>query len=111
MTEDKKIKEGVPSSSGPKMPEKANEQQKRDEVEQSYEQIQIELFDDDNHNPGEPEMLGATKQERHTFHRQTLIIDESLVTSIERAGYPKPYILASLNSDDLNHTTTFYYLL
>ena len=80
-------------------------------MEQSYEQIQIELFDDNDENPDGTTRLGESKQERHTFHRQTLIIDELLVNTIEKTGYPKPYILASLNNDDLNHTTTFYYLL
>ena len=78
------------------------------EVEQSYEQIQIELFDDDNPEGAE---LGATKQERNTFHRQTLIIDDEKVAAIEKTGYPRTYIMASLNNDDLNHATTFYYLL
>ena len=43
--------------------------------------------------------------------RSTLVIDEASVTEIERSGYPKSYIMASLNNDDLNHVTTFYYLL
>ena len=78
------------------------------EVEQSYEQIQIELFDDANTEGAE---LGVTKQERNTFHRQTLIIDDEKVAAIEKTGYPRAYIMASLNNDDLNHATTFYYLL
>ena len=40
-----------------------------------------------------------------------MVIDEASVEEIERNGYPKPYIMASLNNDDLNHVTTFYYLL
>jgi len=40
-----------------------------------------------------------------------MVIDEAMVSEIERCGYPKPFILSSLNSDDLNHVTTFYYLL
>ena len=43
--------------------------------------------------------------------RSTLVIDEASVTEIERSGYPKSYIMASLNNDDLNHVTTFYYPL
>ena len=109
MTEDKKIKGSPKTTSGPR---KAIEQPKNatNEMEQSYEQIQIELFDDMNQN-ADGAGIGETKQERHTFHRQTLIIDEALVSFIERSGYPKPYIMASLNNDDLNHITTFYYLL
>ena len=109
MTENEKVKNTPKTASGPK---KAMEQPKSvvNDMEQSYEQIQIELFDDANENP-DGTGLGETKQERNTFHRQTLIIDDQLVNVIEKAGYPKPYIMASLNNDDLNHSTTFYYLL
>lgn len=40
-----------------------------------------------------------------------MVIEEGSVTEIERCGYPKPYIMATLNNDELNHVTTFYYLL
>jgi len=50
--------------------------------------------------------MGQTNQQR-----LTMVIDEASVTEIEKCGYPKPYIMSSLNSDDMNHVTTFYYLL
>ena len=40
-----------------------------------------------------------------------MVIDEASVAEIEKCGYRKPYIMASLNNDDMNHVTTFYYLL
>ena len=40
-----------------------------------------------------------------------MVIDEASVIEIEKCGYPKSYIMSSLNNDDLNHVTTFYYLL
>ena len=40
-----------------------------------------------------------------------LVIDQSVITDIEKSGYPKPYITTSLQSDDLNYVTAFYYLL
>ncbi len=40
-----------------------------------------------------------------------MVIDEASVSEIEKSGYPKSYIMASLNNDDLNHVTTYYYLL
>lgn len=43
--------------------------------------------------------------------KPTVVIDEGAIGEIEKNGYPKPYIMASLNNDDLNHVTTFYYLL
>jgi predicted deacylase len=41
----------------------------------------------------------------------TLIVEEHLLQQIERSNFPKAYIVASLNNDELNHVTTFYYLL
>ena len=41
----------------------------------------------------------------------TLILDESLLEQVEQAGFPKVHLVASLNNDELNHATTFYYLL
>ena len=40
-----------------------------------------------------------------------MVIDEGSVGEIEKSGYPKPFVMASLNNDDLNHVTTYYYLL
>ena len=40
-----------------------------------------------------------------------MVICEASVSAIEKCGYPKPYIMSSLNNDELNHVTTFYYLL
>jgi len=41
----------------------------------------------------------------------TLVINESALAFMEKAGYPKTYILKKLNKGDLNHCTTFYHLL
>lgn len=38
-------------------------------------------------------------------------MDEIILTQVEKAGFPKAFIIASLNNDDLNHVTTYYYLL
>lgn len=40
-----------------------------------------------------------------------LVIDQGLVAEIERNGFPRQYLVASLNSDDLNYATAYYYLL
>lgn len=40
-----------------------------------------------------------------------LVIDQSVIADIEKSGYPKAYITTSLQSDDLNYVTAFYYLL
>jgi hypothetical protein len=40
-----------------------------------------------------------------------LIIDESIVAAIEKFGYPKDYIVKSLNMNELNYSSTSYYLL
>lgn len=42
---------------------------------------------------------------------QTLVIDEKLISDIEVNGFPKQYIINSLNNDDMNYVTTYYYLL
>jgi len=41
----------------------------------------------------------------------TLMLDEKIVADVERSGYPKQYIIQSLNNDELNHATTYYYLV
>lgn len=40
-----------------------------------------------------------------------MIMDEHFLEQIERSNYPKAYTVASLNNDELNYVTTFYYLL
>ena len=42
---------------------------------------------------------------------QTLVVDERIVADVEAAGFPKQFIVSSLNNDELNYVTTFYYLL
>ena len=112
--------------------------------DQSYEQIQIELFEDDEDavakasdengvNDGKKNnqislirvqgsaennksaSIGARKSGTTAAdvvtERKTMVIDEASVREIERNGYPKSYIMASLNNDDLNHVTTYYYIL
>lgn len=41
----------------------------------------------------------------------TLVIDDKILQEIEVAGFPKNYIINSLNNDELNYVTTFYYLM
>jgi hypothetical protein len=41
----------------------------------------------------------------------TLVIDEKIVSEIENVGFPKNYIINSLNNDELNYVTTYYYLM
>jgi len=38
-------------------------------------------------------------------------MDERNLQQIEKSNFPKAYTVASLNNDELNHVTTFYYLL
>ena len=41
-----------------------------------------------------------------------VVIDPSLINEIERSGgFPATYTTNSLNSDELNYATAFYYLL
>ena len=42
---------------------------------------------------------------------QTLVLNELFVVEVEKCGFPKSYIVNSLNNDELNYATTFYYLL
>lgn len=42
---------------------------------------------------------------------ETLVLNEKLVNEVEKCGFPKSYICNSLNNDDMNYATTFYYLL
>lgn len=42
---------------------------------------------------------------------QTLILDDKVISEIERQGFPKTYIVNSLNNDELNYVTTYYYLM
>ena len=39
------------------------------------------------------------------------MVDERIVADVEAAGFPKQFIVSSLNNDELNYVTTFYYLL
>lgn len=41
-----------------------------------------------------------------------LVINQEITEEIERTGgFPKAYTIASLNNDDLNYATAYYYLL
>jgi len=79
----------------------------------------IELFDDKTREgagasaQAQTSLAAAPSLAENNKHigQTTLVIDEGSVTGIERCGYPKPYVKTSLNNDDLNHVTTFYYLL
>ena len=42
---------------------------------------------------------------------QTLQIDDFIISEIEKCGYPKSYLLNSLNNDEMNYATAYYYLL
>ena len=42
---------------------------------------------------------------------QTLVLQDNLIVEVEKSGFPKPYVVNSLNSDELNYATTFYFLL
>lgn len=42
---------------------------------------------------------------------QTLVIDEGIVNEIEKHGFPKQFIVNSLNNDELNYVTAYYHLL
>ena len=42
---------------------------------------------------------------------QTLVIDEFIIKLVEALGYNKEFILKSLNSNELNHATTCYFIM
>jgi len=39
------------------------------------------------------------------------VLEDRLINEIERHGFPRSYIVNSLNNDELNYVTTCYYLL
>ena len=39
------------------------------------------------------------------------MIDDKIMTQIESYGFPKEYIIKSLNNGELNYATTSYYML
>jgi hypothetical protein len=41
----------------------------------------------------------------------TIVIDDKILAEIEKSGFPRSYIISSLNNDDLNYATAFYHLL
>lgn len=41
----------------------------------------------------------------------TLVIDDNILNEMEKCGFPRTYIVNSLNNDDLNYASTFYHLL
>lgn len=41
----------------------------------------------------------------------TIVIDEKIIDEIEKTGFPRSFIIQSLNNDELNYATTFYHLL
>jgi hypothetical protein len=38
----------------------------------------------------------------------TLVINEQALAQVESCGFPKSYIVNSLNNDELNYATTYY---
>ena len=42
---------------------------------------------------------------------QTLIIDEGVVSAVEAWGYPRDFVVRSLDNNELNYATTGYYLI
>lgn len=60
----------------------------------------------------EPQMTEEVEDELGAMKTaQTMILDDNLVSKVCKSGYPKPYVVKVLNSGELNHCTTFYYLL
>ena len=39
------------------------------------------------------------------------MIDDKITTQIEQYGFPKEFIIKSLNNGELNYATTSYYML
>jgi len=39
------------------------------------------------------------------------MVNERFIEEIENDGFPRNYIIQSLNNDELNYATTYYYLL
>jgi len=44
-------------------------------------------------------------------HNAFMVIDHSILAEIERNGFPKQYTTTSLEKDELNYATAYYFLL
>lgn len=83
------------------------QQRKKQSEWQRIEQMVI----DKQKNEEEEEEKRHLEQIMSNEQTQTLLIDEHIVQEVEKGGYPRSYIVKSLNSDELNYATSFYYLL
>lgn len=45
-------------------------------------------------------------------HNAQVVIEQGVIGEMERnGGYPKQYVIMSLQNDELNYATAYYYLL
>lgn len=61
--------------------------------------------------PRSDSLTHKTKPKSTSMTTQTFVIDEEVIKQVEEMGYTRDYILKSLNNNDLNHSTTCYYIL
>ena len=62
----------------------------------SYEDVQIELIDDEGKEVAPAKESG---------------LDKEALKVVQESGYPRDYIIDCLRSDKCNHVTAFYYLM
>mmetsp|Transcript_15985 Transcript_15985/g.11531 ORF Transcript_15985/g.11531 Transcript_15985/m.11531 type:complete len:322 (-) Transcript_15985:42-1007(-) len=89
------------------------EEGQRKKKQSEWQKIEQQIVDDQR---TESEARCDTDLEDSITHAglqrvQTLVINDKLVAEIERTGYPRSYIVQSLNNDELSYVTAFYYLL
>ena len=60
-------------------------------------------------------LIEQKKEQAHlpgtTAPARPLVVQQSLVTTVISYGYPKSYVIRSLDNDEANYCTTAYYLL
>ncbi len=74
--------------------------------------------EDKNHKSNEKHNVQASNNKQPSTSSlmmmgsaMTLVIDDNIIAEIEKSGFPRHYIVLSLNNDELNYATAFYQLL
>lgn len=65
------------------------------------------LFFDENYST----KLSYTDYWSITEDYYTHHLNENVITAVSKMGYPRDFVVKSLNNGDLNHATASYYLL
>lgn len=69
------------------------------------------VIDNQKTEDEEEDRLNFNEKSTAVGTAQTLIINERYLSEVEKAGYPRTFLVRSLNNDELNYATSFYYLL